>query len=280
MSRPFISEDQLHFFAAQGYVALRQAIPPDLLLRLRKLTESLMQGTEAEHRAAHKIDGQDFVHNLPNICQSGDLTALECLGTPFVGLIAADICGPDFFPIHDYAVVKMLGDPTPILWHQDMLHKRTGNAFFMGLYLDDAAEQDGALRVVPGSHTSGKDICLLKDEPSIELPMQAGDVLVHDLMLAHSSSPMKQNPLRRVLYFEFLSAKQVQAEGIYPEYVVQARTQLMHLAQQHYQQVHDIQTIIAEKTPPSEQNEQLRSALKQVYETRFIPHASAYCHQY
>lgn len=93
----------------------------------------------------------------------------------------------------------MPGDNTEVLWHQDMLHRHTGNCFTMGIYLDDADAGDGSLRVVPKSHFSSKSICELKQEPDMEVPVKAGDILVHDMMLANSSGLKQHNPLRRVL---------------------------------------------------------------------------------
>ena len=116
-----------------------------------------------------------------------------------------------FFLIQEFAFIKNLGDELPVYWNQDMVHHRNGNCFTMGIYLDNADEDDGALRVVPSSHLSNKNICELSKDPSVELPMKEDDILIHDMMLAHSSGLFKRNHLRRVIYFEFLSATHVAA---------------------------------------------------------------------
>jgi hypothetical protein len=68
--------------------------------------------------------------------------------------------------------------------------------------------------------------------------MKAGDILVHDMMLAHSSGIMQRNPIRRVLYFEFLSVSQVRNENIYNEELLHNRLQLLQLAIEYYRQLH------------------------------------------
>lgn len=48
-------------------------------------------------------------------------------------------------------------------------------------------------------------------------------------MLAHSSEPIRINKLRRVIYFECLSAEPVRTENIYSEDLVQRKTKLTFL---------------------------------------------------
>jgi hypothetical protein len=171
-----------------------------------------------------------FVTNIDLVCQKDDLTCLELLGFPPILALAQALCGDDFFLIQEFAVIKHRGDDNPVLWHKDMVHRRTGTCFTMGIYLDDADPGDGALQVIEGSHLDPRDICSLMDEPRLDVPMRAGDVLIHDMMLAHGSAPAHTRSLRRVIYFEFLSAAQVKREAIYPEEVVARRTRLLHAA--------------------------------------------------
>ena len=233
-----MNKAQLDFFNTEGYLVLPQAIPAALLLKMRLLFDELTHESNDTERAVNINNGQSYVTNLEKLCCKGNLSCLELLGTPFILETAQSICGPDFFLIQEFAVIKMLGDNLPVLWHQDMLHKRTGQCFTMGIYLDDADADDGALRIVPKSHISGKAICESKNDPSIEAPMKAGDILIHDMMLAHSSGLMKHNPIRRVLYFEFLSVNHVRNESIYSEELLMNRMQLLQIAIDFYRDQH------------------------------------------
>jgi ectoine hydroxylase-related dioxygenase (phytanoyl-CoA dioxygenase family) len=194
--------------------------------------------------------------------------------------IARSICGPDFFPIQEFAVIKNAGDNAPVLWHQDMLHERKGDCFTVGIYLDEANCGDGALKVVPGSHLSGEGICTLSKSPFIEVAMQPGDILVHDMMLAHSSDPIKINAKRRVIYFEFLSAKHVALEKIYSKELVENRTDLLQVALAYYKhQNPEKETFFWEfENTGALQNEfQWRQRLAKIYTMPINARVSAYC---
>jgi ectoine hydroxylase-related dioxygenase (phytanoyl-CoA dioxygenase family) len=236
-------------FTNDGYLIVPQAIAPPLLERLRQQFDELMYHGDEILVTSNTINGKTYVNALDKLLHRGNLAALELLGAPFILDIAASICGPDFFLIQEFGVIKMLGDTVPVLWHQDMVHQRTGRCFTMGIYLDDANAGDGALKVVPQSHTSGKDICTLMHQPAVEVPVKAGDILIHDMMLAHSSEPMRHNAIRRVLYFEFLSVKQVLHENIYSEALLHNRIQLLHLAIEYYRSLHPQQVLFEWHNP-------------------------------
>jgi hypothetical protein len=88
--------------------------------------------------------------------------------------------------------------PTSVL--EDMLTLR--------LHLDDATEESGALKVVPGSHKHGRlsstEIERLRREtPPVICPVKTGGVLVMRPLLLHSSSLLSDKLHRRVIHLEF-----------------------------------------------------------------------------
>lgn len=225
-----LSPGQMAQFRDRGFVKLPGLIPVPLLSALRAMFDRLLVPEPGPDKVIIENKAGRFVSNIDLICPKDDLSGLELLGFPPILALAQALCGDDFFLIQEFAVIKHLGDDTPVLWHKDMVHRRTGTCFTMGIYLDDADPGDGALQVIEGSHLDPRDICGLLDEPRLDMPMRAGDVLIHDMMLAHGSEPAHTRPLRRVIYFEFLSAAQVSREAIYPEEVVARRTRLLHAA--------------------------------------------------
>lgn len=245
-------QDLLTQFEAQGYFRLPGFVPPSLLKKLQDFFDELMSNnTHYDQIAVTRLNGRDYITNIDNLCARENMVCLELLGLPALSELAETICGPDFFPIQDFSVIKMLGDTTPVLWHLDMLHKRKGKCFTIGIYLDAAESNDGCLKLVPGSHLINEDICKLKDYPSIEAPVKAGDVLVHDMMVAHASDPMTKNELRRVIYFEFLSAAHVAAESLYAPELVNRRNWLMETAAQWYHQQNPGSNAYDFKRPPA-----------------------------
>ncbi len=244
MSINRITQDQLNNFFTEGYIKIEQIVPAPLMQKLRSYFDEIINDVYiSADKVIHANGNTVFVTNVDKLCYKKNLACLELLGNPFLLEIAEAICGEDFFPIQEFALIKHLGDGLPVLWHQDMVHERKGNCFTVGIYLDDADSNEGALRIIPKSHLSNKDICVLNKEPFIEVPMKAGDILVHDMMLAHSSGLLSQNKLRRVIYFEFLSAKHVFAENIYSKELVDNRTAILKIALEYHQQIcpNDIQ---------------------------------------
>jgi len=76
------------------------------------------------------------------------------------------------------------------------------------LHLDDCGETNGALRVLTGSHLSGRlsadeiqDLRQIKSEEICVVP--AGGVLLMRPLILHASSPAKMPRRRRVLHLEF-----------------------------------------------------------------------------
>ena len=76
------------------------------------------------------------------------------------------------------------------------------------IHLDAATPDNGALRVVPGSHTAGRlskpaaDL-LRATHGEVACPVEAGGILLMFPLLLHASSPSEQPTHRRVLHIEY-----------------------------------------------------------------------------
>lgn len=275
-----LSPDQRAAYESQGYFRLPAMLPADLLARLRALFDELLDPDDAEGKVVLEQGGRRLVTNLGVLCNKGNLACLELLGYPPMLELAQAICGPDFFLIQEFAVIKHRGDGVPVLWHQDMVHGRTGACFTLGIYLDDADAADGALQVVPGSHTSGRKICELMHEPCIDVPMRAGDWLMHDMMLAHGSGPAEVNPLRRVIYFEFLSAAHALGETIYTQDLIERRTRLLFAATRLHQIRNPDTPPFRHDRPnpdPGDQAKEIETIVEEIYSAPINARPSAYC---
>ncbi len=265
-------------FFKQGYEVFPNLIPKELLEQLRSLFVSLMDTDNLTDKVVIENNQVKYVTNLENLCCKGNLSCLVVLGYPPILSIAEQICGEDFFMIQEFAVIKNLGDNLPDLWHQDMKNERKGRCFTMGIYLDDANEDDGALCVIPESHLTDLPICEISESAMLQVPVRAGDVLIHDMMLAHKSEPLQKNKLRRVLYFEFLSVTHVRLESIYSENLIERRAKLIPIAIRHYQEIYPLQNVFNYKYPISfDMNKSVAESLQEIYAEPIRARPSAYC---
>lgn len=280
MADPALSPAQRQAFEQQGFAHFPGFVPPALLVRLRDLFDELLVADDQPGKVVVRTPTGPVVSNVDLLCQRGNLAALELLGLPSMLELARTLCGEDFFLIQEFAVIKHGGDELPVLWHKDMVHRRSGTCFTAGIYLDASSAGDGALQVVPGSHLDPRGICELAEQPHIELPMQAGDMLIHDMMLAHASPPMQNGTLRRVIYFEFLSAAHVAAEAIYSPELVARRTRLAHAAARHHAARNPGAAAFAFATPspcPADADGPVEIALAEIYAEPINARPSSYC---
>lgn len=224
----YLSADQKEYFAENGFLKLSQAISPFFLNELRAFVDTLCSAeNQLTDCTVLESSNKKFVVAIDKIIAKSNPIFAELMGSPLLLSIAESLCGPDFFPVQDFIVIKTLGDQNEIKWHQDVITKAHEKTFMIGFYLDPTNNENGALRVIPKSHKSNLSICELQKMEYQSLDMEAGDVLIHNLKMAHSSGELTSFPQRRVVYFEFMSTKEILNEQVYPECFVELRTRLI-----------------------------------------------------
>lgn len=109
---------------------------------------------------------------------------------------------PLYSPVRDRAGVPHCEPPVEVL--EGMLTFR--------LHLDAADAENGALAVLPGSHTTGRTMRVEDYSPKL-ITADVGDVLVMRPLLAHSSSSSAVGTTRhrRILHFEFARQRELPA---------------------------------------------------------------------
>jgi ectoine hydroxylase-related dioxygenase (phytanoyl-CoA dioxygenase family) len=83
-----------------------------------------------------------------------------------------------------------------------------GAMLTLRIHLDNVTEQNGPLKVIPGSHQTGKTL-LLDGAPTQEILVQRGDVLAVRPLVAHCSGHSKPGTKRhrRILHLEFAAER-------------------------------------------------------------------------
>jgi ectoine hydroxylase-related dioxygenase (phytanoyl-CoA dioxygenase family) len=239
-----LTEEQVRFFDENGFLILRRRVPAALLTRVqaaghrwieRMLADS---GRDPDYVFAQRPDGKRVPFRVNYLHNKGEPASLELLGSPAILGIAESLAGPNFVPTYESMVFKMPGDGAIIPWHQDAVFaKRRHRIFNIDIYLDRAGRDSGALRVMPRSQGQAHDVCPLNDGtydwengPHTLVEMEPGDVLVHDDMVLHGSPRTQNNPLRRVIYFEFRPTEQILEEGPWDRSFADQRLRLIPLA--------------------------------------------------
>jgi ectoine hydroxylase-related dioxygenase (phytanoyl-CoA dioxygenase family) len=234
-----LTDEQIRFYDENGYLVLRDRIPPDLLQRLIEAGDRWIERGQADrehpdHQFAQRPSGEvmfrvDYLH------AKDEVASLELLGSPAILGIAESLAGPNFVPTYESMVFKSAGDGAPIDWHQDAVHPRRHRIFNVDVYLDASRSGEGALRVIPGSQRQAADICRIENDygwtppDSVEVELEPGDVLIHDVMIVHGSPPVQGNRLRRTVYYEFRAAEQILSEGPWDRGWVDRRLRLVPL---------------------------------------------------
>jgi ectoine hydroxylase-related dioxygenase (phytanoyl-CoA dioxygenase family) len=127
--------------------------------------------------------------------------------------MVADLVGPDIKLHHCKINLKLPGSDTIVAYHQDFLFTPHTNDDVITalLMLDDVTEENGCLRVVPGSHkgplyslfdgeqftgaVSAKEEARLLEQ-SVPITGKAGSVCLMHTRLAHGSAPNGSNRSR------------------------------------------------------------------------------------
>jgi ectoine hydroxylase-related dioxygenase (phytanoyl-CoA dioxygenase family) len=203
-----------------GFAVLENAIPPEVL---RPSVAALDAAGSANGRAGRR----NITDEIPAVKELARLPRLHA--------IAKEVLGAKAFAVRVLLFDKTPGANWAVGWHQDLaiaVRERIDTPGFFGwsvksgvphvhppgeilenmitlrVHLDDCDDDNGPLRVIPGTHRGGR----MSDEAITEVsavnaevvcPLGAGGVLVMRPLILHASSPAKSPRHRRVLHIEF-----------------------------------------------------------------------------
>jgi Phytanoyl-CoA dioxygenase (PhyH) len=242
-----MSRDQIQQFDDLGFLVLREYIPPDLVSRLRSVVDCAINGALRLAKSASPsnefcvkwVDDVPFVTYVDHLHRHASPASLELAGSPQMGSIGQAFCGDEYLVSYEYAVVKTSGDKERVPWHQDMIYDRTSRILNFGLYLSKATTSEGAVCVMPRTQHVPQDLCALESDAErerINIEMSPGDVLLHDVMLAHSSEGLVSEGQRVVLYFELRSSEHLQNNPRVSREWISARRDLREAGENAYRQ--------------------------------------------
>jgi phytanoyl-CoA dioxygenase PhyH len=188
--------------AVDGFASLGPVLDGGALASLRGAVDGHLAGLSP---APHGIIVHNLWRRLPAVA--------AVLETGQLGRIAAALLGAEEVVLfQDHLIAKTAGAASPVAWHQDYaywpLDRPAGVTIWIAL--DDAAEENGCLRYVPGTHRAGerraaafvagaaqpaRDLPVLEAEAEAEMaagrvvavPVAAGAAVAHDPLVWHMS---------------------------------------------------------------------------------------------
>ena len=181
----------------------------------------------------------DVDMNMVNNWHKANRWVHDLCRTPVLLDYVEDIIGPNFFQWGGQFFIKNPGDESIVPWHQDAQYRplTPHKTVTVWLAIYDADEQNGAMRVVRGSHRSGDiahhevndaryvldqeiDGRTIDEDHVVSLNLEAGDVSLHDDGLVHGSPANHTDRMWAALTMRF-SPTDVRCDlGVWPTFEI------------------------------------------------------------
>jgi ectoine hydroxylase-related dioxygenase (phytanoyl-CoA dioxygenase family) len=230
-----LTPEQLAAFRAEGYLIVRDVVGPRQLAALSAEIDRWVEESRGERANYGRLPNgkarfdleeghsaeRPLLRRVANPC---DISAAyrEVLWTGAVLELVADLIGPDIKFHHCKLNLKMPGMKMVVGFHQDQGYDPHTNDDVVTavLLLDEMGDENGCLRVVPGSHTQRHSLYdgdrfagMTSAESSarflassVAVAGRAGDVCLMDSWTVHGSGLNASERPRRLLICEYSAA--------------------------------------------------------------------------
>jgi len=214
-----ISDEQARFFLQNGFLVLRNVIvgeelsivQDEMMLLYNKGMAEVVDDPDYIYSKGGKT-GKQVLNRIEYVIDKSDpMKAL--LGHPFVLRTVEKLQGRNLIPTWDSMVLKAPNEGVIVPWHRDAAVPKgcidPRPIFNVDFYLDQA-DLKTCLWVIPESNHWTAEQCKERCSRSgfdfsdaISVPMNPGDVILHNIEVLHGSPAGDGNPLRRTVYYEF-----------------------------------------------------------------------------
>jgi hypothetical protein len=193
-----LTRPQIDFFNENGYLKNIPTFDEAGARENREYFDGLLAKVAAEGKDSYSING--YHTRLAGI--------YDLVKNPLILEFVRDLLGPDFICWGTHYFCKLPGDPKIVAWHQDASYwpLTPSKTVTVWLAIDDADEENGCMRVIPGSHKLGH-LTYRPSDPSeqnvlnqtvenaeqygdpVAFEMKAGEISLHSDLLLHGSKP-------------------------------------------------------------------------------------------
>ena len=226
-----LSPEQIAQFDRDGYLVAGPVVSPQELEDLRAAYDRIFAATE-KPSSYRNLGEREGGQSVGAVLQIIDMFALDeafkqqLFKSNITEMVQALMHTADVRLYHDQALFKpaLHGDEVP--WHQDNGYWKfkPANAISLWMALDDADEENGCMRFVPGSHKAGEAghqrageyIAQLKadaDESlAVSVPLPAGSAVFHHCQTLHNTQPNRSMRQRRAWVRHFVAGDVMQGD--------------------------------------------------------------------
>lgn len=228
-----LTEEQISFFDKQGYIQFTNFLSEEKVLEIRESLNELQQqwitdnvkqingvpihfgfddeGNKIVHRFAFTSMHSEVIHNIINRVEIKGLVKLLHRADARIGEMEKDGVVVNQYINSEKSKLKQMG------WHTDSLRdifygQKVLPMLNVGIYLTDSTQQQGGLKVLPGTHKQNMYNMLFKkpyfvdakpDKNEVAIVANAGDLTVHHGHIWHrvSMAPFSGVVSRRITMY-------------------------------------------------------------------------------
>ncbi|MDZ4844933.1 MAG: phytanoyl-CoA dioxygenase family protein [Chitinophagales bacterium] len=214
-------------FSDHGFVILKNVFPENVLASIRELTSEIISYGEL------KLEDPYRKFYLSHRTDQGALHDLYQKHPEFQSLVKNDailnklteVLGEDICMYENCLVYKPKGKRNAVPWHQDFISRpNEPRKYISWTALDDVRIENGAMKVIPGSHKFGFlkwfrvkgethhdriDLSQIDESKAIYAELDAGDVMIFNQLLVHSSDECNSTKPRRAFRTSYIGMDEI-----------------------------------------------------------------------
>jgi ectoine hydroxylase-related dioxygenase (phytanoyl-CoA dioxygenase family) len=233
-TRRHLTDEQVAAYRRDGYLAVPRLIDRERVEALRRVTDAFVERSRSVRRSDAVFDldprhtaAAPALRRIKNPADHDPLYAWVALESPILDVVS-ELIGPSIRFHHSKLNLKGSRIGAPVEVHQDAAFYPHSNddVLAVGLLLDDATAENGAMAVLPGSHRGpiythfdaegrfvgglrSEDVARLDRSGAVLLALPAGSIHIHHYRLVHWSAPNTSPGERRLLINSYTAADAV-----------------------------------------------------------------------
>lgn len=214
-------------FEEHGFVILKKVFDEQTLLKMRKLTDEIVEHGEkdledpfSKYYMSHRTDQGALYDLFQRHPEFQEIAKNKTILTEI-----SKIVGEDIFLYENSLVYKPKNKSNEVPWHQDFINRpHEPIKYIAWIAFDDVTVENGAMKVIPGSHKNGflpwfaipgetHHTRLVLDGINVDdyifAELEAGDVLIFNQLLLHSSDRIVSDKPRRAYRISYQGFEQI-----------------------------------------------------------------------